>query len=562
VISPSSLLRSAFLASTALAMALPAHAQEAPPARVGQLASVSGDVSFNGAASNGQWVAATPNYPVTAGDSLFTQDGAQAAVALDSSRINLAGNTEMQVTELDDDNFTATESQGEVFFTLNDVQPAQSFTLNTPGGAVNFAGDGEYDVTAGNASNPTSIAVLAGSASAGGMQISAGQEGYLYAGTPGAQIGSLQQDDFMQQVLAQIAPPPPPYVPPVVAQMSGVDELAGYGQWQESPDYGAIWYPEVAVGWAPYQQGHWAFIPPWGWTWVEDEPWGFAPFHYGRWVHRDDRWGWVPAGAYDHGHGGWDHPVYAPALVGFVGLGGRAPGADDFRSGAVHWVPLAPGEAYYPSYHAPSDYVRRLNGADVHDFTPGRPAPSSFSDYANHGGYPSSGGGEHGGGVILSPTLTPVPHGGEGFTAPQGQHFPPQGQGYPPQVHEYQQPQFHPQESQPLPQVQEPPQQQYQPPLPQVHEYQQPQFHPQESQPLPQVQEPPQQQYQPPQPQVHEYQQQEQQQSQPQFQQQFHPQEHNDQPQEQQQFHPPSGGQQQSAPQQDDWHKNKHDQGQ
>ena len=41
----------------------------------------------------------------------------------------------------------------------------------------------------------------------------------------------------------------------------------------------------------------------------------FAPFHYGRWVIWGGRWCWVPGG-YVH------RPVYAPALVGWVGTGG------------------------------------------------------------------------------------------------------------------------------------------------------------------------------------------------------------------------------------------------
>jgi hypothetical protein len=46
-------------------------------------------------------------------------------------------------------------------------------------------------------------------------------------------------------------------------------------------------------------------------TWVDDAPWGYAPFHYGRWVCRE-RMGWVPGPIAVR-------PVYAPALVAFVG---------------------------------------------------------------------------------------------------------------------------------------------------------------------------------------------------------------------------------------------------
>ena len=185
-----------FLAiTTAIGIALPAFAQDVvtptPPARVGQIADVSGSVSYNGAGSNGAWVTATPNYPVTTGNSLFTQDGAEAALVLDSSRLTLGPNTELQVTALDNENFNATESQGEVFLNLTNLQPGQNFTLNTPRGAVNISQSGEYDIAAGDANTPTTVSVLAGSASIGQLQVPAGQAGYLTGtGQTTAQLGA------------------------------------------------------------------------------------------------------------------------------------------------------------------------------------------------------------------------------------------------------------------------------------------------------------------------------------------------------------------------------------
>jgi hypothetical protein len=370
------------LAGTALA-AWPVLAQaQTPPARVGQVSYVSGNVSFNGAGSNGQWVAATPNYPVTAGDSLFTQGGAEAALAVDASRITLAPNTEVQISRLDDENFAATVSQGEVFLHLSALQPGQDFVLSTPGGAVTMSRAGEYDVVAGGAAGQASVTVLAGEAAVEGVEIGAGQAAVL--GPNGAQVETARRDAFADHVLAEIAPPPPPYVPPVVEQMTGVNELSSYGDWDQDSDYGAVWYPHVEAGWAPYRQGHWAFIPPWGWTWVDDAPWGFAPFHYGRWIEHGDRWGWVPEGAYDRGER--ERPIYAPAVVSFFGVGLAAGITIEALShGSVGWVPLAPGEAYYPRYHTDQRYDERVNYGEVHDFR-GGPPPENFDHYANRRG--------------------------------------------------------------------------------------------------------------------------------------------------------------------------------
>ena len=56
------------------------------------------------------------------------------------------------------------------------------------------------------------------------------------------------------------------YLPPTVI---GGEDLGDYGVWQETGQYGAVWYPQsVDPGWAPYHYGHWAWMDPWagpGW---------------------------------------------------------------------------------------------------------------------------------------------------------------------------------------------------------------------------------------------------------------------------------------------------------
>jgi hypothetical protein len=141
------------------------------------------------------------------------------------------------------------------------------------------------------------------------------------------------------------------YVSPDVI---GAGDLDHYGHWQTTPDYGAVWVPAVASGWAPYHYGHWAWIEPWGWTWVDDEPWGFAPFHYGRWVYDDGAWGWVPGPRVVR-------PVYAPALVAWVGGGGVSVGISIGGAPTVGWFPLGYGEPYIPPYGGSRNYFRQVN---------------------------------------------------------------------------------------------------------------------------------------------------------------------------------------------------------
>ena len=135
------------------------------------------------------------------------------------------------------------------------------------------------------------------------------------------------------------------YVSPEVV---GYEDLDEYGDWRDDSNYGHVWFPNrVAAGWAPYHEGHWDWISPWGWTWVDDAPWGYAPFHYGRWIAVGGRWGWVagPVAV---------RPVYAPALVVFIGGGGG-------WGGNVGWFALGPREVYVPSYRVSRVYVDRVN---------------------------------------------------------------------------------------------------------------------------------------------------------------------------------------------------------
>lgn len=97
------------------------------------------------------------------------------------------------------------------------------------------------------------------------------------------------------------------------------------------------------------------WIAPWGWTWIGDEPFGFAPFHYGRWAFVGGYWAWVPGPLVVR-------PVYAPALVAFVGGSGFGVtvGFGEGLTG-VAWFPLGPRDVWVPGYHCSPRYVQNVN---------------------------------------------------------------------------------------------------------------------------------------------------------------------------------------------------------
>jgi hypothetical protein len=350
-----------------------------PPARVGWLSDLSGSVSFH-SANQDQWVTATQNYPVASGDAVWTQPQAAASVMVDSTRLALNGGTELTAQEIDQSTITATLSQGEVFLDIVALQQGQSVAIGTPRGTAQIASNGEYEIYAGDSGTPTYVTTVTGSLQFTGLganspQSVGPQQTLVVQGTNPvqAQLGAMQQDQFLTSMSQQIAPPPPPsttQAPAAVAQMTGAAVLTSYGTWQPQPSVGTVWFPQVASTWVPYRDGRWVYVEPWGWTWVDNAPWGFAPFHYGRWAQFGGRWGWVPQPVADpgYGYGGDYQPVYAPALVTFLGVAAGAFTAAAFASGAIGWAPLGIHDPYYPPYPVSPRYFGSYNRAYVPNY--------------------------------------------------------------------------------------------------------------------------------------------------------------------------------------------------
>ena len=102
------------------------------------------------------------------------------------------------------------------------------------------------------------------------------------------------------------------------------NNLADDGDWYNTPEYGYVWQPSVAVKndkWRPYTDGYWAQTDD-GWTWVSYENFGWAAYHYGRWTRlKDLGWAWVPG--YDWGPG-WVSWRTSDDYVGWAPLPPRA----------------------------------------------------------------------------------------------------------------------------------------------------------------------------------------------------------------------------------------------
>ena len=328
--------------------------QDDPPSRVARLGHMDGSISFQPAGES-EWVEAVRNRPLTTGDKLWADRDSRAELQLGSSTIGLAPNTGLTFLNLDDRTVQIELSAGTISIRMYDLDRDDVYEIDTPNQAFTIHRPGRYRVESSENGDYTVVTIREGEGESSGN----GQSYTIHQG----QRVTFSGTNSLNADVEQISNPDQfdrwsddrdrryedsPSARYCSRQVVGFEDLDDNGDWRPAPEYGYVWYPRVDAGWAPYHQGHWAWIDPWGWTWVEDEHWGYAPFHYGRWISIGGRWGWIPGPREVR-------PVYAPALVAFVGGVGVGVG------GNVAWFPLGPREVYVPSYRVSRGYVNRVN---------------------------------------------------------------------------------------------------------------------------------------------------------------------------------------------------------
>jgi hypothetical protein len=340
---------------------------EDPSSRVARLSHTDGNVSFNPAGTD-DWVSAVINRPMTTGDKLWSDNGGRAELHIGSASMRVGSTTGFNFLNLTDNVAQIQVTEGTVRVRVKRLEQDETFEIDTPNLAFSILRPGTYRITVNEAGDTTFISVIAGE----GEVTGGGQAYSVHANQTATFVGTDQLDADVQDLAGyddfdqwcaqrdrrEDNSASARYVSPDVI---GYEDLDEYGGWRPVPEYGTVWFPHTTVvGWAPYRYGHWVYIAPWGYTWVEDEPWGFAPFHYGRWVTVGGVWGWVPAPAPVVGVV-YVRPVYAPALVAWVGGPRFAVGVGVGGGAAVGWFPLGPREVYVPSYPVSRRYVTNVN---------------------------------------------------------------------------------------------------------------------------------------------------------------------------------------------------------
>ncbi len=335
-----------------------------PPSRVARLSYIAGDLGFLPAGAR-DWSNANINRPLTTGDKLSSARDARAELEFGGGTLRIDDRTDVGLLDLNDKLAQLELTRGTLSLTVRRLGGGQSYEIDTSTVALVVDRPGIFRVDVDDRDGGTQVTAFDGDATVFGENnaqrtINPGRS-YRFTDASLATVtitdieGGDAFDDWVNRRDRRYARSESRRY--VSEDVVGYQDLDQYGSWRDTSEYGAVWFPsQVDSDWAPYRTGHWAYIAPWGWTWVDDAPWGFAPYHYGRWAYVGGGWGWIP-GPVDV------RPIYAPALVAFVGGGSWSIG---IGSAPVGWFPLGPGEVYNPWYHCDRSYYTRVNVTNIY----------------------------------------------------------------------------------------------------------------------------------------------------------------------------------------------------
>jgi len=317
---------------------------------------IEGDVSTQ-RGDTGDWAAAALNQPLVGGDKISTGDNSKAELQLEHGNfLRLGNNSQAKIASAERMQNQGTQlqvqiGQGLAYYSVFKDSEAD-VEVDTPNAAIRTTSkDGVYRIEVNGFE--THVIVRAGAVDLATPQGSAHLEmgqgatvrgttqeaGNVLGAAPAMDswdswnidrdrlINSAQSWNYTNRY----------YV--------GSEDLDAHGRWVNVPDYGRVWTPIVGREWSPYRAGRWVWEPYWGWTWVSHEPWGWTPYHYGRWLLYGKSWMWWPGPV---GAEANYRPEWAPAYVSFFGFGGHRGVSFGFVS--VGWLPLGPGDSFYPWY--------------------------------------------------------------------------------------------------------------------------------------------------------------------------------------------------------------------
>jgi len=343
--------------------------------RVARLSLIQGDVSTQRGDTE-EWAAAALNQPLVGGDRVLTGDNSKAELQLDHGNILRLGNHSLlkiatvERVQNQRGQIQVQIWQGLAYYSVFKDSDAE-VEIDTPNAAIRpTSKDGVYRIEV--TGFETHLIVRAGAVEIatpqGSARVEMGQDatikgttrlaGNVLGGAPAMDSWdswNIDRDGVINNAQSWNC---------TNRYYVGSEDLDVYGHWVNVPDYGRVWSPTVGGGWSPYRAGRWVWEPYWGWTWVSHEPWGWTPYHYGRWFLYGKSWMWWP-GPVDGG--GTYRPEWAPAYVSFFGFGGHQGPSVGF--GSVGWLPLGPGDSFYPWYGRNESQLKETSVTDATNIT-------------------------------------------------------------------------------------------------------------------------------------------------------------------------------------------------
>jgi hypothetical protein len=339
---------------------------------VARVSLVQGDVSTQ-RGDSGEWAAAVLNAPIVTGDKISTGDNARTEIQLDyANMLRLGDRAQATIANMTRNQIQVQIGEGIANYDVFKGSDSNA-EIDTPNVAIYPNREGASFRVIVNSSDESEVLVRRGDVQVttpqGSTQVGQGQiitihgtgndTAYKVADAP----PSDDWDSWINERNNRIENAKS--WGHTDRYYTGSEDLDAYGQWKNSPDYGAVWVPAQGPDWAPYRDGRWTWEPYYGWTWVPSEPWGWAPYHYGRWLQYDNAWAWWPGPVYG---APYYRPVWAPAYVSFFGFGGGGFGVGvgvGFGFGSFGWLPLGPGDYCHPWW---GGYRNSYNVVTVNNF--------------------------------------------------------------------------------------------------------------------------------------------------------------------------------------------------
>jgi hypothetical protein len=309
--------RLAFLSFVIIAIAIvaalpPAQADVVSHARIVRLSFVEGDVAYQSAGSD--WQRAVVNLPIREGLSLRT-DAGYAEVEFETGLVmQLAGNTQLEFTELnltDGHKVTSLKlGQGTMIVTAN-LQKGDQTKITTGNGEVVVPHSGRLRIDSVQGQNWVTAFHGKVDVANGGNNTEIESGKTLHFGGAGLHDGGQNQSSLersprtdafdkwaseRQQALENAEIGADDFVRQRDYAFNTAD-LYNYGLWSNISGYGMAWQPYgMSANWMPFSNGMWMTNGlDADWMWASAEPWGWLPYHYGDWLFMDgEGWFWIP----------------------------------------------------------------------------------------------------------------------------------------------------------------------------------------------------------------------------------------------------------------------------